>query len=439
VGTHPGFGRVIAIRWFEMLVGVLMKQVAIAIVLSVLLYCYSLIMGTADAVLPWALKILMIALVTVAVFIYRKPFSHLFSAVGYGTLGSTERAEYSLREASPHLPPVHPGRRDRGRPRDGELPGLPVGAPEPGAGGRGGRLGVGRRGGWGVGRGWRPVPAAGRGAAAEAAGSAADPAAAGTGDAYTSRLRPDAPPPADGDAEASDGSRRVVGGASGPGSARTRNVTEADSGSGRVAPAARPAGRGTGANGAGGPNGSGGSASAPATGWSRGAGRSAGTVPAGTGPRPRCGVGSAGALAGPPVGPRVGPRVGRAPPVRSHSRGGGAAPPVSRPAPRPSGSGSRGSSSGGSSSGGSNGGGSNRGGSNRGGSNGGGSNGGGPAWPASGWPSAGPRQRSAGRARPNPAPKPPAEPADSGGGSRSSGQDEPPATPFWLRPIRRDK
>jgi hypothetical protein len=81
VGTHPGFGRVIAIRWFEMLVGVLMKSAAVAIVLSVLLYCYSLIMGTADAVLPWALKILMIALVTVAVFIYRKPFSHLFSAV----------------------------------------------------------------------------------------------------------------------------------------------------------------------------------------------------------------------------------------------------------------------------------------------------------------------------------------------------------------------
>jgi hypothetical protein len=99
IGTHPGFGRVIAIRWFEMLVGVLMKQAAIAIVLSVLLYCYSLIMGQADAVLPWALKILMIALVTVAVFIYRKPFAHLFSAVGYGTIGSTERAEYSLREA----------------------------------------------------------------------------------------------------------------------------------------------------------------------------------------------------------------------------------------------------------------------------------------------------------------------------------------------------
>ena len=99
IGTHPGFGRIIAIRWFEMLVGVLLKQVAIAIVLSVLLYCYSLIMGTPDTVLPWALKILMIALVTVAVFIYRRPFTHLFSAVGYGTLGSAERAEDSLREA----------------------------------------------------------------------------------------------------------------------------------------------------------------------------------------------------------------------------------------------------------------------------------------------------------------------------------------------------
>jgi hypothetical protein len=100
VGIHPGFGRVVAMRWFEMLIGVLLKQVAVALVLSVLLYCYSLIMGTTDAALPWALKILMIALVTVAVWIYRKPFTHLFSSVGYGMIGSSERAEYSYREAS---------------------------------------------------------------------------------------------------------------------------------------------------------------------------------------------------------------------------------------------------------------------------------------------------------------------------------------------------
>jgi hypothetical protein len=99
IGTHPGFGRVIALRWAEMLIGVLLKTAAIALVLSVLLYAYSLIMGASDAALPWALKILMIALVTVAVFIYRKPFAHLFSAVGYGVIGSRERAEASLAAA----------------------------------------------------------------------------------------------------------------------------------------------------------------------------------------------------------------------------------------------------------------------------------------------------------------------------------------------------
>jgi uncharacterized membrane protein YgcG len=372
-----------------MLVGVLMKSAAVAIVLSVLLYCYSLIMGTADAVLPWALKILMIALVTVAVFIYRKPFSHLFSAVGYGTLGSTERAEYSLREAS------HTFRRSTLDAATAAVPGMAsYRAARWARRNPGQAAGVAAGAAVGAAAGTAAGTAAGRGAAAEAAGSAADPAGAGTGDAYASRLRPDAPPPADGDDEASGGSRRVVGGVPGPGSARARNVTEVDGGSSRVAPPLDLPPR-QGATGAGGPNGSGGPASASASGWSRGAGRS---------------------------------------PVRSQSRGGGSAPPVSRPAPRPSSSGARGSSSGGSSSGGSS-----SGGSSSGGSSSGGSNGGGPAWPASGWPSAGPRQRSAGRARPNPAPKPPAEPADSGGGSRSSGPDEPPATPFWLRPIRRDK
>ncbi|HKR72229.1 MAG TPA: type IV secretion system protein [Streptosporangiaceae bacterium] len=100
IGTHPGFGRVVAVRWFEMLVGVLLKQAAVALALSVLLYCYALIMGTSDAALPWALKILMITLVTVAVVIYRKPFQHLFAAVGYGAIGATERSEADLSRAA---------------------------------------------------------------------------------------------------------------------------------------------------------------------------------------------------------------------------------------------------------------------------------------------------------------------------------------------------
>jgi hypothetical protein len=394
IGTHPGFGRVIAIRWFEMLVGVLMKQAAVAIVLSVLLYCYSLIMGTADAVLPWALKILMIALVTVAVFIYRKPFSHLFSAVGYGTIGSTERADHSLREAS------HTFRRSTLDAATAAVPGV--------ASYRAAR--------WARRNQGQSGAAAGvaSGSAAAAAAAEASSAQPGGGDAYASRLRPDAPPPVDADGESGAGSRRLAGTAGGAGSARARNAAEADSVSGRVAPPlelpprpgtarrgaprgpAAPAARASGGPVPAGPSSAGpapagpalagsgrpsSAAAAPASGWSRGAGRSAGTGARAASPEP---------LSGP------------AAPVRG--RAGGSAPPIGGGA-----SGHSGSS--------------------------------GPAWPASGWPAAGARQRSGGRGRPSqaPSPAPSAPPADQGGQGASGGKDEPPASPFWLRPIRRDK
>ena len=356
VGIHPGFGRVIAIRWFEMLVGVLMKQVAIAVVLSVLLYCYSLIMGTSDLVLPWALKILMIALVTVAVFIYRKPFSHLFSAVGYGTIGSTERAEYSLREASSTF------RRSTLDAATAAVPGV--------AGYRAARWARRNPGqAAAIAAGSAAGGAAGTGASADAAADAGS-AAAGTGDAYASRLRPDAPPPADGDGEVSSGSRRVVTGANGGSSARARNVTEADSGGGRVAPPLdlppRPNGsgpNGSGSNGSG-SNGSGWNGSAgSASGWSRGAGRSTG----------------AGAGAGAGAGSRAPstPSPASSGPVRSPARSGdrGSAPPITSG----SGRGNAGSSAG-------------------------------PAWPASGWSAAGAkpaRARSGGAPRPTPTPTTP--------------------------------
>jgi hypothetical protein len=415
VGTHPGFGRVIAIRWFEMLVGVLMKQAAIAIVLSVLLYCYSLIMGTADNVLPWALKILMIALVTVAVFIYRKPFAHLFSAVGYGTIGSTERAEYSLREAS------HTFRRSTLDAATAAVPGManyraarwarrnPGQAAAPGVGTAAGAAAGVAAGTATAGRATAGGP--GMGSAADAAG-----AQAGTGDAYASRLRPDAPPPADGDGAASAGSRRVASGVSGTGSARARNATEADGGSGRVAPPLDLPPRPGPGNPASAGNGS-------ASGWSRGAGRSAG---GGAWPRPAS-----------PVSPSSGA------PVRGRSAG--SAPPVSRGASN--GSGGSGPFSGSRSSGGS---GPPRRSGSSGGSGGSGSSGGSggsggprPSWPVSGWPTAGPRQltsRSGGRRpAPPPAQNPPPESAGRGSGQDAKGQEDPPAMPFWLRPIRRDK
>jgi TrbL/VirB6 plasmid conjugal transfer protein len=202
IGTHPGFGRIIAIRWFEMLVGVLMKQVAVAIALSVLLYCYSLIMGTTDAVLPWALKILMIALVTVAVFIYRKPFQHLFSSVGYGVIGSQERADVSLRQAGttfrrvsrdaatatvPGVAAYRVGRWARRNP--GEAAALASGI-------------VGAAGAVGA-------AAAGKAAAGRSAAAAAGTAAGSAADEAAERVRAHAGgPPADADvAEATQGAR----------------------------------------------------------------------------------------------------------------------------------------------------------------------------------------------------------------------------------------
>jgi hypothetical protein len=211
IGTHPGFGRIIAIRWFEMLVGVLMKQAAIAIVLSVLLYCYSLIMGTADTVLPWALKIILIALVTVAVFIYRRPFTHLFSAVGYGTLGSAERADVSLREAGVTF------RRNTMTAASVAVPGV--------AGARAARWA--RRN-----PGQAAAVAAGVTGAAGAAAAAAvsGETAAGTagGDAYASRFRGEAPAAADGETEPSR--------AAAPGLGRSRDVPEAGGGPSRTPP-----------------------------------------------------------------------------------------------------------------------------------------------------------------------------------------------------------
>ena len=267
IGTHPGFGRIVAIRWFEMLVGVLMKQVAIAIVLSVLLYCYSLIMGTSDAALPWAFKILMIALVTVAVFIYRKPFTHLFSAVGYGTLGSAERAEVSLREAgftfrrntldaaSLAIPGVAGYRAARwARRNPGQAAAMVAGV----AGG--------------AGAGAAAAAASGETAAGTGTGSGA------TGDAYASRFRPDAPPAADGDGETSPGSRRGAA----AGLTRSRTMPEAESGARAAPPLDLPPRSETGGSPTGGSITGGRAPAGAAASWSRGAGHSpaAGSPPA---------------------------------------------------------------------------------------------------------------------------------------------------------------
>ena len=295
VGTHPGFGRVVAIRWFEMLVGILLKMIAISLVLSVLLYCYSLIMSTTDRQLPWALKIMMIALVTVAVFIYRKPFQHLFSSVGYGVIGSTERAEVSWREASFGF------RRVSANAAGAAVPGV----------------GAYRAGRWAR-RNPAAAAAAGAGGAAAGAavtGSAGEDAAVGASangaaaDGHTAaRLRPDGTAPGGDDyaaGGASAGGANGSGGSGGgsSGGARARQWPEAGGGGRAAPPLPLPPSGGSAPEGA-------------SAGWARGSARTGTTTS-----RP---ANSA------PAAPVSNGHRGGAAPSASPSNGGGAPPPVTR-------------------------------------------------------------------------------------------------------------
>lgn len=85
IGVHPGWGRVIAVRWVELLLSTLLKQALIGALLGLLLFLYALIMGSGQS---WVIEIMLIALVSFAVFFYRKPFQHLFAAVGTDSIGS---------------------------------------------------------------------------------------------------------------------------------------------------------------------------------------------------------------------------------------------------------------------------------------------------------------------------------------------------------------
>ncbi len=102
-------------RWVEMLVGTLLRQAVLALVLGVLVYGYALIISTP---LPWGMQIMFMALLTLAVFFYRRPFQHLFSSLSGSTLatrmlGDATTAPTLQRAANALLPPVAAARVGR--------------------------------------------------------------------------------------------------------------------------------------------------------------------------------------------------------------------------------------------------------------------------------------------------------------------------------------
>ncbi|MGN9840826.1 type IV secretion system protein [Nonomuraea sp. H19] len=134
IGVHPGSGRIIALRWVEMLVGTLLRQAVLTLVLSVLVYGYALIISTA---MPWGLQVLFMALLTIAVFFYRRPFQHLFASINGHTVTTRmlgDAASSSVLERSAAvLPPVASNRIGRWGLRKAEPLIRAAGAAHPGA------------------------------------------------------------------------------------------------------------------------------------------------------------------------------------------------------------------------------------------------------------------------------------------------------------------
>src|SRR5699024_11059307 len=107
IGIHPGYGRAVLLRWVEMMVGFLLKQLFLVLLIALLVMCYGIVMSTN---LGWGLQMILLALFTLALFIYRKPFVHLFSSVNANTFTSRVVSDVAQSQALGYganvLPPV---------------------------------------------------------------------------------------------------------------------------------------------------------------------------------------------------------------------------------------------------------------------------------------------------------------------------------------------
>ncbi|MBB6120257.1 type IV secretion system protein [Nocardiopsis algeriensis] len=107
IGIHPGYGRMVLLRWVELMLGFLLKQIFIVLLISLLVMCYGMVMSTS---LGWGLQMILLALFTVALFVYRKPFAYLFASVNANTFTSrivSDAAQsQALAKSAAVLPPV---------------------------------------------------------------------------------------------------------------------------------------------------------------------------------------------------------------------------------------------------------------------------------------------------------------------------------------------
>lgn len=81
VGAHPGFGRGIALKWAELLLGTVLKRIVLGFMLAVLIGFYQVILG---ANLAWFSQVALIIAVGVGAIMFRKPMLEAMNIVNLG-------------------------------------------------------------------------------------------------------------------------------------------------------------------------------------------------------------------------------------------------------------------------------------------------------------------------------------------------------------------
>ncbi|GAB3717797.1 TrbL/VirB6 family protein [Nocardiopsis nanhaiensis] len=107
IGIHPGYGRMVLLRWVELMVGFLLKQIFVVLLIALLVMSYGIVMSTN---LGWGLQMILLALFTLAIFIYRKTLTYLFASVNAQTFASRVISDaartQALDKSAAVLPPV---------------------------------------------------------------------------------------------------------------------------------------------------------------------------------------------------------------------------------------------------------------------------------------------------------------------------------------------
>ena len=135
IGIHPGYGRMVLLRWVELMVGFLLKQIFVVLLIALLVMSYGLVMSTP---IGSGLQMILLALFTLALFIYRKTFAYLFASVNANTFTSrivSDAAQsQALGNSAAALPPVaYLKAQNWGRRRAGLIAGAAAGVPANGA------------------------------------------------------------------------------------------------------------------------------------------------------------------------------------------------------------------------------------------------------------------------------------------------------------------